>query len=92
MNDTVVRSTLNDFIGASGATFEQFAAKLYSMTYKARKQTMAKLSDAVFGYLQSTIENGLAAEAENVQFLITELTDFAEVHEDKCKVALKKAA
>lgn len=92
MNDKVIRSTLNDFVGADGATFEKFSAKLKSMTHAERKQAMIKLSDAVFSYLQSANDNGLVAEVENVQYLVNELIDFTELHEDKCKAVWKKTA
>lgn len=51
---------------------------------------MHNAAEKLFQYIEVVLQNGMADQLQNIQVIINELTDFAELYEDDCKAALNQ--
>lgn len=90
LNEAPVRRVINSLLGASGETFAELAAHLNSLPKEKLKEIMTNAAEQLFQYIGEIIKNGSANQLQNIQVIINELTDFAEVYEDDCRAAQKQ--
>lgn len=81
---------INSLLGASGETFAELAAHLNSLPKEKLKEIMTNAAEQLFQYIGEIIKNGSANQLQNIQVIINELTDFAEIYEDDCRAAQKQ--
>lgn len=90
LSNSDTRSKVNEAVGAEGSSFEEFSARLKSLTLAERKPVMTNLANRCFRRYQAAVAKGSKTEAKNIELILNSLSYVVEVHLDYCKKVLSE--
>lgn len=91
LNDLEIRGKLNSLVGAEGATFEEFAAKVRSIPLLERRPIMDNVATKCLARQKTATDKGRKTEAQRLELLMNALSYLVEIHADHCEVVLGRS-